>query len=404
MSARSFMWAVLLVICACKQARKAVGADDFLDEPHHSEGEPIDAPAGAAWKRAFVTVDYRPGEHGVHASHSKQIDIRLHLDDRVTPIDERSSWETADDELARLARSHPQLRSAPDGHALAVSYGDEHWRLIVVGADFAFSCVHQDVDPDHLPAVRDVVLALLRDPKPHRQIGDDTSPRAESWGDLEVSGALRWSMAHADDADVRAAWLDYVLRGSDFPYPDSVTAPIVSWLGTVACPDDAMRATLARTIEDPDPARREPRAYAVKALSQCARPDVQQALTAALRAELAVTDASDDALWSLARVAWSLARVTTALGAAPPETRAALVALARDDRRDTGFGRVARLYAIRGLAALTPKDAVLDELAKLPAPERYGDPFVWPTEFVEWNEGYMGEQDLGIWARAALAR
>ena len=396
----------------CKEAprQQPPPREELAEFPHRQNGQAIAGPEGARWSRAWASIEYLPPERGYHARHHALINVVLHLvvdgREQTTLVDQLSSSDLELSQFLPISRARPVLRAASDGHALALSVdAGARWSLIIVDAgDRPFSCLHRAADPARLPATRELVLEILREPTPHWTLRGSSTPRATAWSDAEVMGALRYAQAHPGDAELEKAWASYVVRpGREFPYADSEVMPILDWMRSISGDSEPVRAILVDALSSTSEELSLQRARAARALAGCSQPEVQDALARLVKREM--TRPAEPDRFAFSEIVWSLAAVTAARRAASAEALETLAALARAPDRTAQHitGRQPRLNAIRALAAIPtrPARAVLTELASAAPPDERD--VNWSAEFTRWNEPLGPASDVASWARAALA-
>jgi len=378
--------------------------------------------SAAAGRQATVSMVYVPGFAGWHSGYPKRVIYQLAL---TGPRGEYKGelehffvddFEESPDELMidvplaefeAMKMTKPRVSMAADGHALAVSRdGGIRYRYVALDAgDTPLYCHHltfgADVSGDvwrSAPVTRDLVLGILRarsdeSPSPHLVSLAPSDPFLE-----EFLGAMAFACA-GHDAELRAAVVSAAINPGEQVRLTKVVDPLVACVTAIVKEDAAAKAALVAEVAAKNPAHRDQMERAALGLGATSDKDAQEALADALRAF--PWDADNCSVQ--AAVAWSLARITANRGMASKPVVAALVETARggDTCPDHVWGKWARVYAVRGLAAVGA--AGTQTLRALAQPECETPVPSWPKGFEHWQEDTLGNEDTACWARAALA-
>jgi hypothetical protein len=379
-------------------------------------------PSSAAGRQATVGMTYSPGFSSLHSGYSERVTYWLELtgpggvhkgqldqffvDTGVGSV-EKVMADVPRAEFEALKRTKPRVSIAGDGHALAVSRDGGTWyRYVALDAgEKPLYCHHLTFGPDAsgdlwrtAPRTRDLVLGILqtrsdRRPSPHLVSLAPSDPFRD-----EFDGARAFACA-SNDAELRAAVVSAAVLPGEQIATSAVIDPLVACVAEIAREDAGVRKTLVAEVAARKPAFQGQMERAALALGATSDKDAQEALADALRA----LPSEPDSCYLRAAVAWSLASITANRGQASKAVVAALAETAQgaDTCPDALGGKWARVYAVRGLAAVGAAGA--QSLRALARPECATPLPSWPKGFEHWREDTLGNEDVACWARAALA-
>ncbi|HEV8320167.1 MAG TPA: hypothetical protein VG389_01030 [Myxococcota bacterium] len=410
-----------------------VGCGDRIDElrrtrPAVRDASPtVVAPPGGRYRSARVRVDYRAGGSTLTSGWSDVVTHTLILGaaagETSFVLDEfplgGGPGDSATDELIAMVDAQFTLRFAPDGHALALSTDGGHvFRYAALDAGehllycrrYTFAGEGDDLWAS-APTTRAIALEILGTVAPPAVSAHPSADHALTRWEREAEAAAGVVCAHRDDAALALALAHAVVERAH-PFWLASTGPASPQPAALACLGDAARLypAVSRILVDvllaADREELEGREHAAEALGRAADADTQDVLARVATGPMPAPASGVPTCWLRGKLAWALASVTTRRHAASDAAFTALTALASAPGPcpDEPAGKMARIAAVRGLAALADPRAraALTALAPESCP---GELPPWPAEFAYFNEPEGGgDFPIACWARAALAR
>jgi len=395
--------------------------------PARAASPRVTLPAGAPWQTAEVRVTWEAvwpqPEIRFEASPHVSVDHLLVLGDargdHAFLLDRHFLGAAGDGihvawpDFVALLDARYEIQAAPDGHALAVSNdGGRSYRYAGLDAgSMPLYCLHHAWAPGDAgvwagaPSTRALALEIFaatdpRSPSIHR--GADSPAVSRFERELRAAGA--YACLHQADGEIAPAFATaFVNPGSHLTSDDE--RPLLDCLRSMARSSAAVRDTFLRALDGRghDLAR----IRAADVLSGSADAGVQEALSRAL---LARDFDPGDGCHVLTALAAGLSRITLARGAAGEGARAALAAVLDGSRGcHDRVQRDAQANAIRGLAAIAPRDpiarAAIEAAARLhcePPPGSTGPLPVWTIELTGAGDAAGRSWSPACWAAAAL--
>ncbi|MBX7083670.1 MAG: hypothetical protein K1X88_30960 [Nannocystaceae bacterium] len=396
--------ALLLVLAAgCKSAQS---------ERHDSAR--VTAPDGSRYTAASAHTIWIPATHGMHASSSEHVQLRLVLEREGEPPlelqldDALRGDEPGDASPARwqqLRKPAFDLRFAPDGHALALSLdGGSSYELVALDLGEPLYCAHEHFVPGDdfagAPSSRRVALDVLASADPPQGTGTlhlvpGEYPRARERFVAELAAARAWACSQPQDAELREAVVAALVRPGSQIFATSDETPLVRCVAAIARDHAELRAPLLAALERGEQTQRT---RAALALAHSHSPEIRETLLAALSREPVACSEGDCIGAKMLRLglAYAIAAITTALGDVPPALVETATAWTREPET------VMQILGIRTLAHASDPRALarLDELAAAGC----STPLAWRDDFDDIHDDIGRSESPACWASAAAAR